>query len=91
MVAMAVRIQSVLAEKTLLLKIKITWIFVFARIVWNWVTVINIVMVTPNVEQHVGKFSSQNGEKKFNYPKLDIFEFIFLIYLMLFGSQRRLE
>ena len=44
----------------LLLKIKITWIFVFARTVWNWVTVINIVMVTPNVEHHVGKFSSQN-------------------------------
>ena len=32
-----------------------------------------------------------NGEKNFNYPKLDIFEFIFLINLMLFGSQRRLE
>ena len=31
------------------------------------------------------------GEKKFNSPKLDIFEFIFLINLMLFGSQRRLE
>ena len=60
MVAMAVRIQSVLAEKTLLLKIKIIWIIVFVRTVWNWVTVINIVMVTPNVEHHVGKFSSQN-------------------------------
>ena len=31
------------------------------------------------------------GEKNFNSPKLDIFEFIFLINLMLFGSQRRLE
>ena len=31
------------------------------------------------------------GEKKFNSPKLDISKFIFLLNLMLFGSQRRLE
>ena len=60
MVAMVVRIQSVLAEKILPLKIKIIWIIVFAGTVSNWVSVIKLVMVMFNVEHRVGKFSSQN-------------------------------
>ena len=37
------------------------------------------------------KITLYNGEKMFSSPKLDIFEYRFLINLMLFGSQRRLK
>ena len=60
MVAMGVQIQFVLVVKILRLKIKIIWIIVFVKTVWNWVTVINTVMVTNSVEHLVGKFSSQS-------------------------------